>query len=80
MVSSPELFTDNSPIYLVTSTPVKKTSAQKSLCMFTNVSYVNKINAYRRVGAAKSKRKAIKYGNTPCLLKQNLKGDSNIDE
>ena len=46
-------------------TPVKKPSAQKSLCMRTNVLNVNKKTAYRRVGAAKSKREAIKYGNTP---------------
>ena len=43
----------------------KKTSAQKSLCMFTNVLDMNIKTAYRQVGAAKSKRKAIKFGNTP---------------
>ena len=36
MVSTPEGFTKNSPISPMTSSPVKKTSAQKSLCMFTN--------------------------------------------
>ena len=64
MVSTHEVFTDNIPIYPRTSTPVKKPSAQISLCMFTNVLDVKK-NAYRQVGADKSKRKAIKYGNTP---------------
>ena len=58
MVSTPEGFVDNSPISPRTSTPVKKPIAQKSLCMFTNVLDVKK-TAYCRVGAAKSKRKAI---------------------
>ena len=39
-----------------------------------------KRTATRRVGAAKSKRKAIKYGNTPWALKQKQKRDSNIYE
>ena len=42
MVSTPEGFTDNSPISPMTSSPVKKTSAQKSLCMFTNILDMNK--------------------------------------
>ena len=40
MVSTPELFTDNSPISPMISTPVKKPRAQKSLCLFTNILYV----------------------------------------
>ena len=35
---------------------------------------------YRRVGAAKSKRKAIKYENIPCALKKKRKGHSKISE
>ena len=65
MVSNPEGFTNNSPIPPRKSPPVKKPSAQKSLCMFTNILEVKKKTAYRQVGAAKSKRKAIKFGNTP---------------
>ena len=42
--------------------------------MFTNVLDVNKKTAYRQVGAAKSKRKAIKYENTPWALKKSEKG------
>ena len=64
MVSTPEVFTNNSPISPRSSTPVKKPSARKSLCMFTKVLEV-KNTAYRQVGAAKSNRKAIKFGNTP---------------
>ena len=37
MVSTPEVFTNNSPISTSSSSPVNKPSAQKSLCMFTNV-------------------------------------------
>ena len=37
MVSTPEVFTDNSPISLITPTPVKKPSAINSLCIFTNI-------------------------------------------
>ena len=74
MVYNPEEFTDNSPIYPRTSTPVKKPSARKSLCMFTNVLEVKKKTTYRRVGADKSKRKAIKFGNTPWSLKKKRKG------
>ena len=69
MVSTPEGFTDNSPISNMKRTPVKKPRAQKSLCMFTNILDVNKKTAYRQFRAAKSKHKAIKYGYTPWALK-----------
>ena len=46
--------------------------------MFTNVLDMNKKTTYRQVGASKSKRKAIKYGNTPWALKQKLKWHSKI--
>ena len=79
MVSTPEGFTNNGPISPRTSSPVKKPSAQKSLCMFTNVLDVKK-TAYHRVGAAKYKRKVIKFGNTPWVLKEKRKGHSKISE
>ena len=79
MVSTPEGFTNNSPIYPRTSSPVKKPSAKKSLFMFTNVLVVKK-TAYCRVGAAKYKRKAIDFGNEPWSLKQQQKGHSKICE
>ena len=71
MVSTPEGFTRYSTISPMKSTPVKKTSARKSLCLFTNILDVKNKNATRQVGDAKSKRKAIEYGNTPWALKQN---------
>ena len=64
MVSTPELFTNDSPISPMTTTIVKKPRARKSLCLFTNILDVKK-TATCRVGSAKSKRKAIKYGTTP---------------
>ena len=39
---TPEGFTKNSPISSMKQTPVKKPSAHKSLCMFTNILDVNK--------------------------------------
>ena len=35
--STPEGFTDNSPNVNLTSSPIKKPSARKSLCLFTNI-------------------------------------------
>ena len=80
MVSTPELFINNSPISPMTSTPVKKQSAQKSQCMFTHILEVKKETAYRQVGSAKSKCKAITFGNTLWALKKKRKGNSKIDE
>ena len=65
MVSNPELFTNNSPIYPKTPTRVKKTSSRKSLCIFTNILYMKNKNYVRLVGAAKSERKSIKAGTVP---------------
>ena len=67
MVSTPEGFTDDSNISTMTST-----TAKKPLCMFTNILDVKK-TATCSVGAAKYKRKAIKYGTTPRALKKSEK-------
>ena len=48
--------------------------------MFTNILEVKKKTAYRQVGSAKSKRKAIKFGNTPSVSKKNRKGNLNVYE
>ena len=45
MVSTPEGFTNNSPRSPRTPTPVKKPSARKSLCLFTNILYARKRTA-----------------------------------
>ena len=65
MVSTPEGFTYNSPISPIKSTPVKKPSAIKSLCLFTYILYAKRKTSTHRFGSSKSKLKAIKYGNTP---------------
>ena len=41
IVSTPEGVRDNSPDMPMTSTPVKKPSARKLLCLFTNILDVN---------------------------------------
>ena len=74
MVSTPEIFTNDIPISPMTLTPVKKPRAQKSLCLFNNILDMKK-TAPRRVGDVKSKRKAIKYVNTPWAFKQKRKGN-----
>ena len=59
MISTPEGFTNNITISTMKSTPVKKPSSWKSLCMFTNFLDVNKMTSYSRVGAAKSKARQL---------------------
>ena len=63
MVSTPKGFVDDSPVSPMTSTPVNKPRARKSLCLFTNILAVK--NATCQVWGAKYNRNAIKYGNTP---------------
>ena len=70
MVSTTEGFTNKSSISTMKSTPVKKPSARKSLCLFTNILYVKKKSATRLVGATKSKHKSIESGTTPWALKK----------
>ena len=64
MVSSPEEITNDGPSLPMTQTTVKKPSAGKSLCFFINIFDVKKITDIRRVGAAKSKCRSIKYGSS----------------
>ena len=53
MVSTPEIFTDNSPISTGPTMIVKHFSSRKSLYLFTEVLDVKKKIAVRWVGAAK---------------------------
>ena len=64
MVSTPEVVIDNSPNVHMPSTPVKKPSATKSLCLFTNILDVKHKTEKRRFVAAKSIHKAKKVGNS----------------
>ena len=62
MVSTQEKITDYSPSLPMTQTTVKKPSARKSLCLFTNISVVKNITVICHVGSAESKFRAIKSG------------------
>ena len=64
----------------MTSTPVKKPSAIKSLCLFTNILDVKPKTEKRRFVAAKYKHKAMKVGNNLWTKKTKRKGHSKIDE
>ena len=64
ILSIPEGVTDNSPNVHMASSPVKKPSARKSLCLFTNILDVKPITAKCRFVAAKSRRKAMKVCNS----------------
>ena len=77
MVLTPEGVTDDSPNVPIKTTPVKKTSDKKSLCLFTNILNVKKKTAKCRIGAAISKRRAMKVGNSLWTKKKNEKGIKN---
>ena len=53
ILSTPEGFTDNIPNVPMASTPVKKPSSIKSLCIFTNILYVKLKKAKRRIVSTK---------------------------
>ena len=64
IISTPEGVTDHFPNVHMRSTPVKIPSARKSLCLFTNILNVKPKTEKRRFIATKSKRKAMKVGNS----------------
>ena len=64
ILSTPEGVIYNSPNVHMTSTPVNKPSARKSLFLFTNILDVQPKTAKRRFVAAKSRRKAMKMCNS----------------
>ena len=64
MVSSTEVFTDNSPRSPMIPIPVNKPSARKYMRLFTNILDVKYKTDIRRFRGAKSNRKAIKSGTT----------------
>ena len=49
MISTPDEVTDVSPSFSINQTTVKKPSAKKSLCLFTNIFNVKKRTATRHV-------------------------------
>ena len=73
MMLTPEGVKYESPNVPITSTPVKKLSARKSLCLFSNILNDKKRTSKRRIGAAKSKRRSIKVGNSLWTKKRAFK-------
>ena len=61
-------------------TPIKKPSARKSLCLFTNILSVKPTTSKRCFVAAKSRRKSMKVCNSLWTKKSKRKGHSKIDE
>ena len=64
IVSTPEEFSDVSPSLRINQTTVKKTSAGKSLCLFTNILNVKKRTSICCVESGKSKHRAINVVNS----------------
>ena len=69
-----EEVTDNSTNVHMKSSPAKKPSARKPLCLFTNILDVKPKTAKRRIVAAKYKRKSMKGGNSLWANKTKQKG------
>ena len=63
ILSTTKGVTYNIPNVPMKSTPVKKPSASKSLCLSNNILDVKPKTAKRRIVAEKSKRKAMKVSN-----------------
>ena len=63
MLSTPEGFTDNSPMLTGPSVTVKNSSARKSLRQLTELLYVKNKTAVRQLCADKSNRKALISGS-----------------
>ena len=74
MVSTTEGVTYDGPNMPMASTPVKKPSARKSLCLFTNILNIKNKTAKCFIGAAKSKRRSMEVGNSLWTKKKNEKG------
>ena len=74
IISTPEGVTDNIPNVHMSSKPVKKPSARKSLCLFTNILDVQSKTAKRRFVTAKSRRKSMKLCNSLWTKNQKEKG------
>ena len=80
MASTQEGVTYNSSNVPLTSTPVKKPSARKSICLFTNILNVKLKTEKRRIVAAKSKLRATKVGTSQWINKIRRREHSKINE
>ena len=72
ILSTPEVVTYNSTNVHFTSSPVKKPSARKSLCLFTNILDVKPTTSKRRFVAEKSNRKSMKVCNNLWTKKKGM--------
>ena len=79
MMSTIEENTYVSPSLHKTPTTVKNPSASKSRCLFTNIFDVKKKTSKLCVGAAKSKRRSMKVGNSMWTNKTKRKYHSKIN-
>ena len=75
MISTPEEVTDSSPNVPMTSALLKKPSARKPLCLFTNILNVKPKTEKHRIVASKYKHIAMKVG-TSQWTKKKRKGHS----
>ena len=73
ILSTPEVFIDNIPNVHLTLSPVKKPSARKSLCLFTNILDIQHETAKRRFVAEKFRRKSMKVCNSLWTKKNKTK-------
>ena len=80
IISTSKGVTYNIPNVPMKSTPVKKPSARKSTCFFTNILDVEPETSKRRFVAAKPRRKSMKVGYSLWTNKTKLKGHSKINE
>ena len=80
ILSTWEWVTDNSPNVPMISTPLNKTSAMKSLCLFINIFGVKPKIEKCCIVAEKSKRKVMKFGNKLWTKKRKRKGHSTIND
>ena len=80
ILSTPQGVTGNIPNVHMSSKPVKKPSARKSLPLFTNILDVKPTTAKRRFVAAKLKRKSMKVCNSLWTKTTKRKGHSKINE
>ena len=64
IISTPEGVKYNSPNVPMLSTPAKKPSARKSMCLFTNTLDVKPTTSKRRFVAAKSSPRSMKVCNS----------------
>ena len=79
MVSTLEGVTYNRPNVPLTSTPVNKPSARKSMCLFTNIFNVKNRIANHCILDAKSKRRAMKVSTSQWTKKLKRQGYSKIN-